>query len=1576
MIRKTAITLLFVCCIRIPFVANPLSPVLGAAGDDQIYTAEVPPLVMLVMGRSHKLYYEAYNDASDLNGDGELDVGYNPAIDYYGYFDCYKCYAYNNTEKRFEPSSTTADKTCSGEWSGDYLNYLTMSRIDCLRKVLYGGYRSTDTATETVLERAFIPQDAHSWGKEYTDPGTDAYDIGEYTPFAVPNPGTRHLFASTTMVSENDPPLLRVLTDVPYRIWEWVSIQRPVAGNKVVHGETGPTVSPIDHVVRVVVADPSMPETNCKQYPSGVYKPIGILQQYGESGRMYFGLLTGSYTKNTSGGVLRKKIGPLGDEIDPSTGRFTSTNGIIKTIDKLRISKYNYSGYYYEPGWSNAWLADRAMTEGEFPDWGNPTAEMMYEGLRYFAGKEAPTSAFDYGSGPSVDQDLELPKPDWDDPYTTNDYCAKAFMLVLTDINPTYDSDQLPGSNSNFGFFTGDLGGLDVENLADTICANEGDAGSHYIGQQGSMYDGSCSPKDVTSFGDIRGLCPEEPTKQGSYYAASVAYFGRTEDMHSADTEQNVLCYIVALASPLPRITIPVGDSTITMVPFAKSVSEDSACLAGDILPGKGNFQPTNTIVDFYVEEITSTYGKFRINYEDVEQAADHDMDAIVEYEYQVVASNGSPVDNPANGTGVKITLDSICAAECVVQHLGYIISGTTADGTYLEVRDLDTAEESDVDYFLDTPTSPLSPSGTDVNWNDGEPLPLTHTRTFTVGTTAAATLLTGPLWYAAKWGGFNDLNNNGKPDLQGEWDEDGDDVPDTYFYVVNPLRLEEQLNQSFADILSRAVSHITPVVSVDEASRTQSGNSIYTAYFRPRDGDYWQGNLKKYGLANLPRTDCARIEPEWTVVDKNGKIAVACDGVLKAGSTSYWSSAPDGAQVNKGGAGELLKQSMPGSDPVEVPSSGPYYDFRTIGFYDEADEIIKPFIKEHVTNSHLDVTDDLTRYKIINFMYGYTFDALPNGDPVAKRPWILGDIIHSEPFLIDYFDSNGQLEFRFVAVGANDGILHVFTDKDIPSLGGRTYAAGNEVFAFIPEDVLDRLKEFASPDTHMHMLDGSCNLLRAQTKTGGYFDKTLVLGERRGGTWYWALDITKPDPAEWTVKWHVKGKTGAFKELGQTWNRPSFSRIRVSTGFAADDFKDVVIFAGGYDPLEDGFPEEFLDGNENGKQDGSPAPGEAYTDTPGGIAGVYDAWNPGSDTMGRGIFVVDAADGKVVFKATYGSVDLTTGTEQTYADMKYCFPADPSVIPLSKEKLLLYAADIYGQVWKITYDYYDPSSVARWKVKLIFRSNPGSDLASGDPNIAGAQENSIDQGRKVFYSPDLSFDGTCWTQRPVLYFGTGDRAHPRYTIISNRFYAVADYDSLTRETDLLNLTCNELDDQADADGDGILELVPPDDDDALRKDSLKAILKNLVPGSPCRGFYRVLDKQGNCPDETVSHEGEQVLSQPTLFFRNAYFTSYQPVFGDPCNPTGNAFIYALNYCWGTSVFDFSDENSTDRDIRDTYQIIEGGSIPSGVRVITRGGRAAGIISAGGTVSGVGKYQGTNIPGPPAGLYHLLWRIR
>jgi hypothetical protein len=205
--------------------------------------------------------------------------------------------------------------------------------------------------------------------------------------------------------------------------------------------------------------------------------------------------------------------------------------------------------------------------------------------------------------------------------------------------------------------------------------------------------------------------------------------------------------------------------------------------------------------------------------------------------------------------------------------------------------------------------------------------------------------------------------------------------------------------------------------------------------------------------------------------------------------------------------------------------------------------------------------------------------------------------------------------------------------------------------------------------------------------------------------------------------------------------------------------------------------------------------------------------------------------------------------------------------------------------------------------------------------------------------------------------------------MISNRMYFVTDTGSAADETDLLNLTCNELDVNATID---------PDTKTALRN-----ILEAGTNG--VRGIYRVMDQQGTCPDDDLDHTGEQILSQPTVFGGEiqgrfvpiVYFTSYQPSFDDPCNPVGNGFIYGLNASFATSALNSDITNDTvETDIRtlkDTYRFISGSSIPSGVRIIMRDGHAAGLISAGGAVAGIGEDGSTNIPGPAGGITPMLW---
>ena len=125
------------------------------------------PLVMLNMSNDHQLFYKAYDDWSDVNDDNLLDTTYKHDIDYYGYFDSYKCYTYDTSDQRFEPASITTDKYCTGasDWSGNFLNWASMTRMDSVKKILYGGTRSIDTSSTTVLERSYLPGDAHSFAK-------------------------------------------------------------------------------------------------------------------------------------------------------------------------------------------------------------------------------------------------------------------------------------------------------------------------------------------------------------------------------------------------------------------------------------------------------------------------------------------------------------------------------------------------------------------------------------------------------------------------------------------------------------------------------------------------------------------------------------------------------------------------------------------------------------------------------------------------------------------------------------------------------------------------------------------------------------------------------------------------------------------------------------------------------------------------------------------------------------------------------------------------------------------------------------------------------------------------------------------------------------------------------------------------------------------------------------------------------------------------------------------------------------------------------------------------------------------
>lgn len=1065
------------------------------------------PMTMLVMGKDHKLFYEAYNDASDVDGDGTLDIRFKPGITYYGLFDSELCYRYSNN--RFEPVGTTTQAnaykcTASNQWSGNWLNYMTTSRIDALRKVLYGGYRSTDSTTETVLERAYIPQDAHSWGKEYHNLATDGYLISDYTALSQPSSNNRrHFFGNLTAnqgidcATLNDcsglNPLLRIRTNVGdnKRIWEWASKERPVLHNTLSSGNfPSGTGNAQNFTVRVLVCTGTY-HNGCKQYPnsgSPIYKPVGLLHEYGESDAMLFGLLTGSYDQNMSGGRLRKVVSSFSDEINSETGQFNAAAPIANTINRLRIRDFNNgtTGNNYRGGW----VTDRAMSEGEFVDWGNPVAEMLYEATRYFAGKKSATSAF--SGATTVDSQVGLSSAVWDDPYESTSaakaaHCARASFLTISDVNPSFDSDQVPGSY--FGSFSGDLTGLDVSTIAGTITSIESNiTGLRFIGQSGTTYDTAPSPKTVTSLANIRGLAPEEPTKQGSYYSASVARYAKTTDLRNDLTgTQSVDNYVVALSSPLPKIEVRTrSGQTVNVVPFAKSV--------GGSISNPAVFQPTNQIVDFYVEAIANSngpsgadydssinsgryYAKFRINFEDVEQGADHDMDVIAEYVVQENASGR-----------VTITVTPTYQAGGIRHHMGYIISGTTSDGIYLVAQD-----ESNTDpYFLDVPAghSPgycnASPRPSACNNRlptIGSTIP---TYTFTPGSSTAATLLKDPLWYAAKHGGFVDRNGSNTPDLTAEWDNDGDGVPDTYFLVQNPLKLRESLKKAFDNILERSgsggnVAANSTVLSTESLVFQGSYNS-----------ENWSGDLTAYPVTQSGVSST----PAWKASENL--------------------PAPTARNIHYGS----LNTDTP---PVLTARTFQWATLST------------------AERNHFD-----NQANLLNYVRGVRTEEEQNGGTLRNRSAnnVLGDISHSTPFHVKDSDT--------VFVGTNDGMLHAFNAE-----------TGAERFAYIPSAVLPRLKNLASAGfktAHEYFVDGDTVVTStAQTPAHNYLVATLG----RGGKGLFGMEVTGGTFNASSV-WEYFSETD--DDLGYMLGRPVLGKMKngdwavlVGNGYNSADQKAVL---------------------------------------------------------------------------------------------------------------------------------------------------------------------------------------------------------------------------------------------------------------------------------------------------------------------------------------------------------------------------------------------------------------------------------
>lgn len=1665
-----------------------------------------PPLTMLVMGRDHKLYYEAYNDASDLNADGIYDVRYDPTMaiivgdgddavqesrGYFGYFESNLCYQYSAGDDggTFVAAGLTEsddDFRCTensvGEWSGDFLNYVTTSRIDALRKVLYGGSRKTDSETKTVLERSFIPQDAHGWGKEYNSVALDGYNISDYTPYGLPSPGERHIFANFTPTVDGEP-TLRVMESTPFRVWQWLAIERlgdedgndiNGVGNEACNdynndrilcvsdtstdnlqyieevipgiffpeltrsvydhgGASHPTdaddfakmkddyadadgaipygtdrpstielsnsggrdgiddypddnyltviegslVIPVsgqytffvdgDDAIEFTLFDPDSPENaliqvgfygahgqctcddhsvtinnleagiypvqflhedasrddnyslrwttpqgvsqlstiedrsvkievcnsaivadlqsanrdigSCRAYGldvngNTIYKPAGVLQEYGETDEMMFGLMTGSYENNLEGGVLRKAVSSLADEIDPQTGIFTPltvdpdlglySSGVIQNIDNLELWGFNYpsqvnrgASYSYRRNSDGdhrfcAFTTDRRLENGECNMWGNPIGEIMYEAMRYFAG-EQPTDAFTYNESGSIDASLGLDQVSvWTDPYGPGgaESCANPYQFVISDINPSYDTNYIPGSNfdpsaddsdgdngsrdnsipfddaNNTDNTTNIITAFDVNQASIEITAIESNAAlsdnpvagsQRYIGESSlaSTDDNdqeAPTSKSVAGFGTIRGLSPEEPGKQGGYTAAAVAHYGRTNDINEKSGEQNVGVYAVALASPLPEFDIPVGSGFITLVPFAKTVNVSGGNVQAGVI------SPTGQIVDFFVVNIADdlSSAEFLINFEDVAEGGDHDMDAIARYKYEVI-------NDPTTGAeALEVTVISEYAGGGNHQRMGYVISGTADgyDGIYLEVRD---QGGSNAIYELDTPSTRIKASDT----RGTEPLGFENTRVFSPASSGGGTdasFLENPLWYAAKFGGFIEADNdsNGVLDDVAEWNSESnlEGDPDNYFLVTNANQLQTQLSDAFNDLAS--VNGSSSAVTVNTGS-VGSDSLLFQATF---DSEDWSGQV------------------EATALNADGFLTGSSVWDVESKLSTQLEQTPIEDRVvltSKLEAGQYTGVSF--QWPENTPSAA-----TEIGASEMS--LIAGTLGEGNGQSIVDyIRGDDSSEESVSGTTGLGF---------RDREFALGDVINSDPIYVgapdlDYNDTWAEIDgvtapenqagpddlySAFVAnnsgrtpmlyFGANDGMFHGVNASVDPAFGGE------EKLAFIPRSVLGKLESLTDPDyIHEYFVDGPA------TYSDVFIDgqwRTVVVGSLRGGgQGIFALDITDPDnfngDPDDIVLWEFSDADDIDGvdnfSLGYTYGRPSI--VRLANGEWA------AVFGNGYNNT---------DGDDN-----ISATGNAV------------------------VYLVDLADGSVIKKFnTQSGMDDDPLSESRPNGISGVTPVD-----IDQDNITdwLYAGDLFGNVWKIDLT---GGNVDNWAIDV------GSATAEGLPlfQARSADGTALPITSRITVGSHPEEDG-----ETLLFFGTGqylevgDNANVGQT--TQAFFGLWDNNETVIESDRDNANFSLV-------GQTILEEVAVEVDGVPTGDIIRATTdEDVVWSDGDRGWYMDL-----IVTNQAENFGERQVTNSVLDDGRIIFTTLLPS-EEACEQGGSSWTMVLD---------------------------------------------------------------------------------
>lgn len=693
------------------------------------------------------------------------------------------------------------------------------------------------------------------------------------------------------------------------------------------------------------------------------------------------------------------------------------------------------------------------------------------------------------------------------------------------------------------------------------------------------------------------------------------------------------------------------------------------------------------------------------------------------------------------------------------------------------------------------------------------------------------------------------------------------------YFSVSNTADIHAALQKILDDLVATNSVYASTTLPVSVNVRGTHLNQVYMGVFRPDDQNRtrWLGNLKMYHMA----LDNGSLY----LADVNGDpVEDAVNGFVVSSAESFWTSEssfwafsprgvppsasdlPDGAVVEKGGAGQHLRENFAGASARKIFTCNECSSLQT-------------FDNAAVSAADLGAADATERDNIITWIRGGDLededkDALTDD----ARATIHGDVLHSRPAVINY-NRYGDDNDIVAYYGANEGIFHAVKGGKGPT---GTYQAGDELWGFIPGEVLDRLKKLYVNDqtgvvNKQYFMDGGIGVYQHDANNDGKLVKAdgdkayLYVGMRRGGRFIYALDVSDPEDPRLLWKKNAEDTVSdpEWGELGQTWSLPQVVTSAVETvdeqGQSQRSLRPLLIFGAGYDDAKE----------------------DAIWDDP------YPAGLP---TMGRGIFIADAITGDLLWQA--GPNPSGAAVNKTVADMLYSMPSDITAIDLNGDASVdrLYIGDTGGQIWRVDVASQEP---ADWTVHK---------LASLVPHDADGRPTSLYDHRKFLYAPDV-----VWNKDEgyiALLIGSGDREKPSDEYNENRFYMLKDPDTSTTiaaegtiatitESDLFDATDNTIQDGATEE----------------ERQAAETTLNSK------KGWYITLGV------------GEKVVSDAVTINGTTVFNTNQPdQTTNKCEQLGIARVYQISYEDATATTD--NDGVAGLDKGDRYGVIAGGGYP------------------------------------------------